>query len=104
MDGLKKDMKGMESKIDCFKNGMEAKIDGIEEKMKSDMEGFKEGLTNLLQEMIPSDKKVVEETHDDKKISINHDFINYNVGLKTHHIRNIDMRKFYGKDPVTWIL
>ena len=39
-----------------------------------------------------------------KKVNVNRDFINSNVGLKTHHIPKIDMRKFDGKDSVTWIL
>ena len=38
------------------------------------------------------------------KKNVNHDFIASNFGLKTHHITNIDTRKFDGKDPVTWIL
>ena len=54
--------------------------------------------------MIPNGKNIVEETHDENKINVNRDFINSNVGLKTHHIPKIDMRKFVGKDPVTWIL
>ena len=54
--------------------------------------------------MIPNGEKVVEETHDEKKINVNRGFINSNFGLKTHHIPKIDMRKFDGKDPVTWIL
>ena len=72
--------------------------------LKVDIEGLKEGLTNLLQEKLPNGEKVVEETHDEKKINVNHDFIDSNIGLKTHHIPSIDMRKFDGKDPVTWIL
>ena len=47
---------------------------------------------------------IVEETHDENKININRDFIDFNVGLKNHHIPKMDMRKFDGKDPVTWIL
>ena len=35
---------------------------------------------------------------------MDYDFREYNVGFKTHHISNIDMRKFDGKDLVTWIL
>ena len=54
--------------------------------------------------MFPNGEKVLDETHDDKKINVNHDFIESNVGFKTHHIPKIDMRKFDGKDPVTWIL
>ena len=65
---------------------------------------MKEGLTNLIQEMIPNGKKKVEETHDENKINFNRDFINSNFGWKTHHILKINMRKFDGKDPVTWIL
>ena len=68
------------------------------------MEGLKEGFTKLIQEMIFNGEKVVEETHDEEKINVNHDFINSNVGLKTHNIPKIYMRKFDGKDPVTWIL
>ena len=54
--------------------------------------------------MIPNGKKVVQETHDKNKINVNCDFIKSNVGLKTHHIPKIGMKKFDGKDPVTWIL
>ena len=72
--------------------------------LKAEMEGLKEGLTKLIQEMIPNDENIVEETHDENKINVNHDFINSNVGWKTHHIPKIDMRNFDGKDPITWIL
>ena len=68
------------------------------------MEGLKEGLTKLIQEIIPNGEKVVDETHDENKINVNRDFINSNVGLKTHHIPKINTRKFDGKDPVTWTL
>ena len=75
MDGLRADI---EDKLDGLKNDVEAKIDGIQEKL--------EGLTKLLEENIPNGEKVVEETHYENKINVNHDFINSNVGLKTHHI------------------
>ena len=115
IDGLKK---GVEAKMDGLKNDMESKMDGMQAKMddmeanmedmknylKVDMEGFKGGLTKLIQEMIPNGKKVVQETHDENKINVNCDFINSNVGGKNHHIPKMDMRKFDGKDPVTWIL
>ena len=55
------------------------------------MEGLKEGLTNLLQEITPNCKKVVDETHDENKCNVNHDFIDSNIGFKTHHIPNINM-------------
>ena len=87
---------------------MEAKID---EKMKDNMENMKkdlkvdiEGLARLIQEIFPNGENIVEETHDEKKINVNHDFINSTVKWKNHHIPKMDMRKFDGKDPVTWIL
>ena len=61
-------------KIISFIYAMEADIDGMEaywkkgmEDLKKDMEGLKEGGTKLLQERLPDDEKVVEETHDEKK-------------------------------------
>ena len=63
-----------------------------------------EGLTKLLQEMLPNGENVVDETHDENKRNVNHDSIDSNFGLKTHYIPKIDMKKFDGKDPVTWIL
>ena len=107
MDGLKK---GMEDKMDGLNNGMEADMDGMEAKMdgtEGNMEDLKkdmEGLAKLLQEKLPNREKVVEETHDENKRNVNHDFIDYNFGFKTHHIPKIDMRKFDSKDPITWIL
>jgi len=47
--------------------------------------------------MVTNGERVVKETHDENKRNVNHDFIDSNVGLKTHHIPKIDMRKFDGK-------
>ena len=122
MDGLKKDVeakmdglkKSVETKMDCLKKGVEAKMDGMEAKMngmdaKMDgmddkMEELKINMNKLLQEIVPKGESVLKETHDENKINVNHDFIDSNVGLKTHHFPKIDMRKFDGKDPATWIL
>ena len=104
MDGLKK---GMESKIDVMEASMESNMDDMEAKMeimKKDLKEDMEDLTKLIQEIFPNGEKIVEETHDEKKINVNCDFINSNVGGKNHHIPKMDMRKFDGKDPVTWIL
>ena len=49
------------------------------EGLKEDMEGLKEGLTKFIQEMIPNGEKIVEETRDERKVNVNHDFINSNV-------------------------
>ena len=55
-------------------------------------------------EMFPNAEKIVEENHDENKINVNLDFIKSYVGWKNHHIPKMDMRRFDGKDPVTWIL
>ena len=64
--------------------------------MKNDLKADVEGLKKLIQEMIPNGENIVEETHDENKINVNHYFINSNVGLKNHHIPNMDMRNFDG--------
>ena len=72
--------------------------------MKNDLKADMEGLTKLIQGMFPNGENIVEETHYENKLKVNRDFINSNVGGKNHHIPKMDMRKFDGKDPVTWIL
>jgi len=104
MDGLKK---GVEAKMDCLKKGVEAKMIDMEAKMddlKTDMDELKINVNKLLQGMGTKGERALKETHDENKKNVNHDFIDANVGLKTHHIPKIDMRKFDGKDPATWIL
>ena len=108
MDGLKK---CVESKIDGMEAGMEYKMDDMEAKIDEKMENTKndlkadmEGLTMLIEEMIHNGEKIVEETHDENKINVNHDFINSDVRWKTHHIPKINMRKLDGRYPTTWIL
>ena len=54
--------------------------------------------------MLPNGENLVEETHDENEINVNHDFISSNVLFKTYHIPKIDMRNFEGKDPVTLII
>ena len=107
MDGLKKDveakMNGVEAKMDGVEskmNGMETKMDNLKTDLKIGMEDLKIDLTKFLQEMLTNGERVVNETHDEKRVNVNHDFIDSNVGSKNHHVRKIDMRK----DPITWIL
>jgi len=50
------------------------------------MQGLKECGTKSLQERLPNAEKVVEETHDENKRNVNHDFINSNIGLNTYDI------------------
>ena len=96
-----------EARMNSLKKCMEAKMDGLEvniEYFKKEMEGFKEGLAKSLRKMLHNGEKVVEETHDENKRNVSHDFIDSNVGLKAHHVPKVDMRKFDGKNYVTWIL
>ena len=101
---------GVESKINSVEsriNGVESKIKGMEPKMddlKTDLKTDMEELKKLLQERVTNGENVVKETHDENKRNVNHDSIDANVGSKNHHIPKIDMRKFDGKDPATWIL
>jgi len=90
--------------MDGLKKCVEAKMNDVEAKMEDKMEDLKTDLKNLLQKMFTNGERVVKETHDENKRNVNHDFIDSNVGLKTHHVPKIDMRKFDGKDPITWIL
>ena len=103
MNGMEANMNGMQVKMD----GVEAKMNGMDTKMNgmdAKMEELKINLNKLLQEMVTNGDKVVKETHDENKRNVNHDSIDSNVGSKTHNIPKIDMRKFDGKDPATWIL
>jgi len=83
----------------------EAKLEAI---MDTKMDGLKgdimEGLKNFLIERPPKSDNVSYEIHDEDTRKMNQDGRNSNYGLKTNHFPNIDMRKFYGKDPIPWIL
>ena len=90
--------------IEAKINGVESKIKGVEAKIDDLKIDLKANLTNFLQEILTNGERGGKETHDANKGNVNHDFIDSNVGLKIHHIPKIDMRKFDGKDPATWIL
>ena len=92
------------AKMDGLKNNMEAKMDGIEAKLTGNIEYLKMDLKKLLQQILTNDERVVKETHDENKRNVSHDCIDCRVGLNTHHVPKIDMMKFDGKDPVTWIV
>jgi hypothetical protein len=63
-----------------------------------------EGLRNFVIEKTPESENVSHEIHDEDTRKVNQEWRNSNFGLKTNHIPKIDMTKFYGKDPITWIL
>jgi len=47
------------------------------EDLKTDL---KEYLRKFMQKMLTNGERVVKETHDEKKINVNHDFIDSNIG------------------------
>lgn len=92
MDGLKGYMDVIIGNMEFFK----VDVDAMNVKL--------EGLTKLLQERLLDGDKIIHENHDEDKRNMNYDFRHSNVGFKNHHIPKIDMIKFDGNDPITWIL
>ena len=93
-----------EANMDNWKTDLKTDMYDLKIDLKTDMDELKINMNKLLQELVTKSERVVKETHDEDKINVNHDSIDSNVGSKTHHIPKIDMRKFDGKDPATWIL
>ena len=63
-----------------------------------------EGLKNFLIERPPESENVSHEINDEDTRKMNQYWRNSNFGLNTNHFPKIDMRKFDGNDPITWIL
>jgi hypothetical protein len=82
----------------------EAKFEAINTKM-DDLKGeIIKGLKNFLIERTLESENISHEIHDEDTRKVNQEWRNSNFGLKTNHVPKIDMRKFDGKDPITWIL
>jgi hypothetical protein len=83
-------------------------MDSMEAKLDTKLDGLKgeimEGLKNFLIERTPKSENVSREIHDEDTRKVNQEWRNSNFGLKTNHVPKIDMRKFDGKDRITWIL
>jgi predicted transcriptional regulator len=75
---------------------MEAKLEAINTKMDGLKEEIMEGLKNFVIERTPKSENVSHEIHDEDTRKVNQEWRNSNFGLKTNHIRKIDMRKFDG--------
>jgi hypothetical protein len=102
-------MDSMEAKLDTKMDSMEAKLmDSMEAKLDTKMDGLKgeimEVLRNFVIEKTPKSENASHEIHDEDTRKVNQEWRNSNFGLKTNHVPKIDMRKFDGKDPITWIL
>ena len=76
---------------------MDTKMDGLKVEIM-------EGLKKFVIEMPPESDNVSHEIHDEDTRKMNQDWRNSNFGLNTNHVPKIDIRKFDGKDPITWIL
>jgi hypothetical protein len=83
---------------------MDAKLEAIDTKMDGLKWEIMEGLKIFLIERTPESENVSHEIHDEDTRKVNEEWRNSNFGLKTNHFPKIDMRKFDGKDPITWIL
>jgi hypothetical protein len=106
---LQKKMDSMEAKLDTKMDSMEAKLmDSIEAKLDTKMDSLKgeimEVLKNFVTEKTLESENASHEIHDEDTRKVNQEWRNSNFGLKTNHVPKIDMRKFDGKDPITWIL
>jgi hypothetical protein len=102
------DLQNMEVTKDELQEMMdstEAKLKAIMDNKMDDLKGeIVEGLKNFLIKRPPESKNVSHEIHDDDTRNMNQDWRNSNIRWKTNHFPKIDMRKFDGKDPITWIL
>jgi hypothetical protein len=104
---IRRDINDLQKKT-VTKYELQEMMDSMEAKLDTKMDGLKgeimEGLKNFLIERTPESKNVSHEIHDEVTRKVNQEWRNSNFGLKTNHVPKIDMRKFDGKDPITWIL
>jgi len=80
MDGLNKGIEAKMNDAEAKMDGAEAKMDDLNKGMEDKMEDLKTYLTNFLQEIFTNGEGLVKETHDEKNVNVNHDFIDSNVG------------------------
>jgi gas vesicle protein len=89
-------------------NELQKKMDSMEAKLDTKMDGLKgeimEVLKNFVIEKTPESENASHEINDEETRKVNQEWRNSNFGFKTNHVPKIDMRKFDGKDPITWIL
>src|ERR1700722_1243510 len=109
MDSMEAKMDSMEAKLDTKMHSMEAKLmDSMEAKLDTKMDSMEakimEVMKNFVAEKTPKSENSSHEIHDEDTRKVNQEWRNSNLGLKTNHVPKIDMSKFDGKDPITWIL
>jgi uncharacterized protein YlaN (UPF0358 family) len=108
---MRRDIKELQKKTvtnDELQGMMDSTEAKLEEIMDTKMDGLKreimEVMKKFLIERTPETENVSHEIHDEDTRKMIQEWRNSNFGLKTNHVPKIDMRKFDGKDPITWIL
>jgi gas vesicle protein len=105
---MRRDINELQNKMDSMEAKLDTKMDSMEAKLDTKIDGLKgeimEVLKNFVTEKTPESENASHEIHDEDTRKVNQEWRNSNFGLKTNHIPKIDMRKFDGKDPITWIL
>jgi gas vesicle protein len=79
---------------------------------KNELQEMMEGLKGEIMEVLKffvtekslESENASHEIHDEDTRKVNQEWRNSNFGLNTNHVPKIDMRKFDGKDTITWIL
>jgi hypothetical protein len=94
---MRRDINELQKKMDSMEAKLDTKMDSMEAKLM-------EVLKNFVIEKTPESENASHEIHDEDTRKVNQEWRNSNFGLKTNHVPKIDMRKFDGKDPITWIL
>ena len=83
---------------------IEAKMEAMMDTMMDGLKGeIMEGLKKLLIERPTKSDNVSHEIYDEDIRKMNQDWRNSIFALNTNHFPKIDMWKFDGKDPITWI-
>jgi hypothetical protein len=89
-------------------NELQKKMDSMEARLDTKMDGLKGKIMEVLKifvtEKTPESENASHEIHDEDTMKVNQEWRNSNFGLNTNHVPKVDMRKFDGKDPITWIL
>jgi hypothetical protein len=105
---MRRDINELQSKMDSMESKLDTKIDSMESKLDTKMDSMEakimEVMKNFIAEKTPKSENSSHEIHDEDIRKVNQEWRNSNFGLKTNHVPKIDMRKFDGKDPITWIL
>jgi hypothetical protein len=105
---MRRDINELQKKMDSMEAKLDTKMDSMEAKLDTKMDGLKGEIMEVLKifvtENTPESENASHENHDEDTRKVNQEWRNSNFGLNTNHVPKIDMRKFDGKDPITWIL